>query len=54
MRPMIPIPARGLRVSFGLDPYARRRIHATPWVSKSVKEKISEVADKVRFVLPDL
>lgn len=50
MRPVIPISARGLRVSFGLDPCTRRRIHATPWVSKSVKEKISEVADKVWFV----
>ena len=54
MRPMIPISARGLRVSLGLEPSTRRRIHATPWVSKSVKEKVSEVADKVWFVLPDL
>jgi len=54
MHPVIPISARGLRVSFGLNAYNRRRIHATSSVSKSVKDKISEVADKVRFVLPDL
>ncbi|KAF8139903.1 hypothetical protein EV363DRAFT_315930 [Boletus edulis] len=47
MRPVIPTSARGFRPGFGLIPCARRHVHATPWVSKSVKQKITEAADKV-------
>ncbi|KAN0100941.1 hypothetical protein V8E55_000925 [Tylopilus felleus] len=47
MRPVTTIYTRGLRLSSGLNPYTRRHLHATPWVAKSVKEKISDVADKV-------
>lgn len=54
MRPVTTIYTRGLRLSSGLNPYTRRHLHATPWVAKSVKEKISDVADKVWFILPDL
>ena len=54
MRPIIlSSSARQLRMTLGLDPCTRRYIYATPRVSKSVKEKISDVADKVRVVLAD-
>ena len=37
-------------MSLGLYPRTSRHIHATPWTSESVKEKISSVSDKVGYV----